>query len=226
MVYKRKVVVRRKPLTKKKFKTKEWYDKKYSIGDMANSAWRATKYLASMINSEVMKLDTTVTLGAAQYNITALNAIAQSDALNGRTGNSILLKNIAIKGSMQINGSVTANTRIMLALVMDTQQIGDTNPSVSDIFTSNTDPHSLLNSSNVGRFKVIKRWNYWLTPASGGKPIAQLEYFKEFNLTHTRYNGTSSNDIQKNGLYLVQITSEATNYPTNSFNVRLSYHDN
>ncbi len=224
MVYRRNN--RKSKGTKKTFKPKEWYNKKYSVKALASGAWRATKYLASMINSEVMKKDTTVTLGAAQSNITQLNAIAQDDTLSGRTGNSILCKSLTLKGSMQINSSVTANTRIAIFLIQDTQQVSDSNPTLADIFTSPTDPHTLLNINSQGRYKIMKRWNYWLTPASGGKPIAQLDFYKEFQMLHTRYNGTSANDIQKNGLYLAYITSESTNFPNISINSRFAYHDN
>ena len=185
MVYRRKTTFKRKYNSKKPFKPSQWYQKKYSVGDMASSAWKATKYLASMINSEVMKKDTSLTLGSQQSTIAQLNAIAQDDTISGRTGNSILCKNLTLKGSMQINSSVTQNTRIALILILDTQQTADTNPTLSDIFTSTTDPHTLLNVNSTGRYKIIKRWNYWLTPASGGKPVAQLDYFKEFKMLHT-----------------------------------------
>jgi len=214
MAYKK---VSRKPKT-------TWYNKKHSIS--IQGVAKKLYNLQSMINSEVMKLDTTST-GGAQQTITHLTAISQDDTVSGRTGNSILLKNISIKGSLQINSAVSISSRYTVALLQDTQQVGDGLPSNADIWKSNTEPQTLLLQSAVGRFKVIKRWNGYLGTAQGGQTVKLFDYFHKFPLnTHVRYNGTANSDIQKNGLYLSIITSEAVNFPTTGITTRLGYHDN
>jgi len=193
--------------------------------DVAKAAWQGVKYIRGLVNSEMLKVDSNPTLSGVQSRITLLNGMSQGDGANTRSGNSILVRNITIKGFMEINGAVTGNTRIMIALVQDSQQISDTLPTVGDIFASATNPYSLLNTGNLGRFKVLKRWHYNLTPVAGGQNVKALEYYKSVYF-HTRYNGASTTDIQKNGLYLVYITSENTNHPNIDMNVRVGYHDN
>lgn len=193
--------------------------------DVAMAAYNGVKALRGLVNSEMFKKDTSVTLGAAQSNIVRLTDISQGDTVSGRQGNSILLRNITIKGKIEINAAVTGNSAVMIALVQDTQQVSDTTPAVADIFTAQNDPHTLLNVGTQGRFKVIKRWNYILTPAAGGANAKQLDYWKSL-YTHVRYNGSGSTDLQKNQLYLVMITSENTNYPTIALNARVGYRDN
>ena len=111
----------------------------------------------------------------------------------------------------------------MFALVRDKQQISDTAPAITDVFTSDTDPHTMLNANRLGRFDLLKRWNY--TVDSHTSSSVNFNYFTKRSF-HVRYNGPTANDIEKNGLYLVIITSDGTNYPTISINSRISWHDN
>ena len=209
-------------------KATAWYNRKYSTMQLAKKAWQATKYLKGLVNSEKFNIDRTLTLGSTQSDIYGLVRIAQGDGESDRTGNSVLVRSIYLRGYMQVNSAVTGNTRVSLVLVQDLQQIADTNPAVLDIFNGIT-PESMINRSNtnntVGRFKIIWRKNYNLTPSTGSTPSINIDkYFKVYS--HVKFNGTANTDIQKNGYYLVILTSEATNYPTVSITSRVCYHDN
>ena len=220
MVYRRRRIIRRRPRRRT-----AWYNRKYSTAQIARAAWRATKYIKGLVNSEMFHHTITVSSTVAQNQITQLNAIAQGDTAVTRTGNSILMRNLILNGYVEINPSVTGDTRMMVALVLDKQQVSDTSPIISDIFQYDTNPVTLLNLNNSGRFSILYRKQFSLSPASGGSNVRQLKIFKNMRL-HARFNGTASTDIQKNGLYLVVISSEATNTPSWSFQSRIGYHDN
>nr|WAE43156.1 MAG: capsid protein [Cressdnaviricota sp.] len=192
---------------------------------LARSAYKGVQVLRGIINSEMFHLDSTIDLGSNQTSITPLLAIGSGDTDSTRTGNSLLIKRWSANGYMYIESTQTTNTRVMLALVQDKQQVGDTTPAINQIFSNATSPSTLLNSSNLGRFSILMRKQYSLSSNDAGNNVKQLKFFKRFNF-HARYNGTSSTDIQKNGLYLVIITSEPTKYPTVHFESRISYHDN
>lgn len=202
-----------------------WYNRKYSTAQIARAAWRSAKYIRGLVNSEMFHVDQACSLGSNQSAIFHLTGIAQGDTTAGRTGNSILLKSLAQNGFMYINASQTTNTRVMLALVVDTQQVSDTTPTIIDIFESGTDPHTLLKVQNLGRFKVLSRKQYTLDSNAAGNNAKSIKRFTKFNF-HVRYNGTGSGDIQKNGVYLVMITSESSLYPSITINTRINYHDN
>lgn len=202
-----------------------WYNKKYSTAQIARAAWRSAKYIRGLVNSEMFHKDQTLTLGSNQNAIFNITSLAIGDGMNARTANSILAKSIHMRGYMYINPTVTSNTRVMLALVRDTQQVSDTVPSIPNIFDSAISPHTLLNLSNAGRFKILWRKQYVMTPNTGGRDAIQLKFFTRLN-HHVRYNGSADTDIQKNGIYLVMITSEPTNYPTIELLSRFNYHDN
>lgn len=202
-----------------------WYNKKYSTAQIARAAWRSAKYIRGLVNSEMFHADSQYSLGNQQYAIFNVTAIGQADNVSGRTGNSILVKSLSANGYMYINASQTTNTRVMLALVLDKQQISDTTPAITDIFNSQTDPHTLLNTNNLGRFTILMRKQYTLDSNTAGNNARSLKFFKRLNF-HVRYNGTTANDLQKNGIFLVMITSESSLYPSISYNTRLNYHDN
>jgi len=206
-------------------KNAAWYNKKYSTMQLAQKAWTATKYLKGLVNSEMLHKDTNITLGATQSRILQIVDITQNNLDSGRTGNSLLLKNIYFRGQLTINSAVTSNTRVTLALIKDKQQVADTPPALTDIFMSSTDPDTLLNLNTTGRFKIKWRKTYTLTPVGGGRNCYDItKYWKLYD--HVRYNGPASTDIQRNGYYLAIITSEAVNFPTVNLNNRVGYHDN
>lgn len=222
-------MVARKTFRRKTYKKKpSWYNKKYTFSaspmQVAQSALRATRYLKGLVNSEMYHVDTSLNLGSAQSKIFSLCDIAQNDTDSGRTGNSILLRSIYIRGLIEINPAVTANSRVLICVVQDTQQVGDSTPVILDVFKTNS-PESMLAMNSAGRFKVLYRKTYVLSPSSGGRNA--VEFNKYFSMRqHVRYNGPANTDIQKNGYYLLVLTSEVTNFPTVSLTSRIGYHDN
>lgn len=219
----------RKTFRRKSYKKKpSWYNKKYSVSaspmQVAQSALRATRYLKGLVNSEMFHVDSSLVLGSNQSKIFNLCDIAQNDTDTGRTGNSILLRNIYIRGLIEINPSVTANSRVLICVVQDTQQVNDTTPVVLDVFKTNS-PESMLAMNSAGRFKILYRKTHVLSPAAGGRNA--IEFNKYFSMRqHVRYNGPANTDIQKNGYYLLVMTSEVVNYPSVSLTSRIGYHDN
>lgn len=192
---------------------------------LAQAAYRGVMMLKGLVNSERMYSDRTCTLGAARSNVWGLTLLSQGDGPNNRTGNSILLRSIYLRGYCQINPSVVGNTRITLMVVRDNQQIADTTPTVTDILKTD-DPDSMLNSNTAGRYKIVWRKQIVLYPQSSGAGSVRdiTKYLKVYD--HVRYNGATGTDIQKHGYYLVMTCSEITNFPTIDIESRIGYHDN
>lgn len=192
---------------------------------LAKSAWSGLQVIRGLVNSEMFHSDQDCSLGSNQNAIFHITALAQGDNVNGRTGNSVLLKSLSMNGFAYVNASTTTNTRYMLALVKDTQQVSDTTPAIGDIFENPLSPHTFLKTGNLGRFKVLWRRQYTLDSNSAGNNARQHKQFFKLNF-HCRYNGTSASDQQRNGVYLVMITSEPSNYPSITLSTRINYHDN
>lgn len=204
-------------------KAKPWYSRKYSAMDAGRYALSQIWRLKGLINSEMHKLDNVASAVSVVNTgvVDCMNKVATGDSISTRTGNSIYVRSLNIKGSYAIGTSETSNF-IRLAVVLDTQQISDTSPSWTDIYeTTSTLAH--LNPATVGRFKVLKDMRIVMNSAN--KPNGQFE----LNIPmrhHVRFNGTADTDIQKGSIYVVYLGSYTTNAPLLNYRARLSFHDN
>lgn len=192
------------------------------VGTVARKAMAGVRYLKSLVNSETFHKDSSVS-GAVSTtpSVNHLTAIATGDADASRTGNSILCKRLTYNMSINMNVS-SSDTWLRMVLLVDTQQVGDTAPQWTDVFSAAT-ISSLLNVETLGRFTILRDKIY--TMSISGRRNLQLKGSIPLKF-HTRYNGNNSTDIQKNGVYLMFLSNEATNTPTVTSVWRLHYHDN
>lgn len=192
--------------------------------EFARSAYRGVKYLKGLVNSELYKFDQTVTttvpLGQPAL-VTNLVPLAEGDGDTNRTGNSVLVKGIYIQG-VCTNASTTQPSFSRYVIVKDNQQIGDTVPTWNDVFDSGmvTAP---ISSATAGRFTIL--WDNRHVHSISPQTTASRMWRKFVPLKHhVRFNGPLSSDIQKGGLYLMQLTSNAV--LSQSLEIRTTYHDN
>lgn len=138
----------------------------------------------------------------------AVTFISAGDGETDRTGDFINVRSILLDGSLNTVGN--SNSMVHIAVVVDTQQAPDTNPSYSDVYE--TAPVSAVNGSglykirrqedSLGRFRVL--WSKVLRVADSNNPSTYFKKYINFKKTHkVEYNGTGSGDIQKNGIYVI-----------------------
>lgn len=191
----------------------------------ATAAYYGVQKLRGLVNSEMNKVD----FGAAatpdnttSQNCIHLTAVGVGDGDTQRTGNSIYVR--ALNGMLTFernSASTNTATYVRMMLIQDTQQIGDGTPQVQHVLQSDWESH--LNTTTVGRFKVLKSKVIVL---NSQYPTSSIKFNKAMR-HHVRYNGNTTSDIQRGGLYLLLISSEAAgSQPTVRYNIRLSYHDN
>lgn len=223
MPYKRRRQTRRPMKRRRGFKRRRtgWGGYLRTGLSLARQVWK----LKGLVNSEMYKYDLvnqTPSPGTTGT-VTHLTSVAQGDGDGNRTGNSIFVRALNIRGHVQRNSAGSSVQIVRIAIIMDTQQIADSAPVFSDIYEG-TDVLSHLNSDTVGRFKVL--YNQVITLDSVSVPLRPFQ----INLPmrhHVRYNGVNGTDIQRGALYFVAVSSQASaNYPAITFDARLSYHDN
>lgn len=213
----------RKKSIKKKGRSTPWYNKRYSAMQMASKALSATRYIRGLVNSEMYHYQKTGTLNFfSSGNILPLTDIAIGDTASTRTGNSIFLRNLYLNLNIKCNPTNLDTTFCRMILFIDTQQVADTTPTLTDILTTST-PNSTLNSTTAGRYKVVKNWEFMLN--NGTRPgLAIKKYFKLWN--HVKYNGPLSTDIQRGGFYLAILSDAASYTPELAYQIKAGYHDN
>lgn len=189
---------------------------------MAKAAGAGVSYLMGLVNSEMYKFDFAQTDTPANTGlITHITGMAQGDTDSSRSGNSIYVRGLLLRYTSTINASAT-NTFVRVMVVRDNQQVGDNVPTVANVLDSLT-VISPLNNETVGRFSVIYDKVHTLQVANNTAGYVK-QYFKMNS--HVRYNGAGASDIQKNGLYVLTLSSEATNTPSVAWQTRLFYRDN
>lgn len=228
MAYKRKYTPRR---STRRRRAAPWYKKKYSVAQIAVKAAKGVRYLSGLVNSERFKFDQ----GGAITNLTnngsilGLTGIPIGNSDIDRTGNSIFVRHVTNRLSFSMNPAYTGLfNRFRVMLLIDTQQISDTPPTVAQVLETvgyTSSYMSLLNNETVGRFRILKSTYVILNI---NKPTVTLDW--DFNLRHhIRYNGPLGTDIQKGGLYLLALSDQPAtepNLPTMQYLTRVSYHDN
>lgn len=189
----------------------------------ARWAWSGVKYLKGLVNSELFAFDTSQSSTAINDTGTSIlmNAVPIGDNANGRTGLSILMKAIYVRATLTKHASAT-NSRVRCIMIIDNQQQADSTPTLSTLLGSSFSIVHPLNVENLGRFTVLYDRVYNLTT---DKPNVNFKLYKKIQL-HTKFNGATGSDIQKNGVYWLQFSDEDTNTPTISSYFRVRYHDN
>lgn len=192
-----------------------------SVASVARAAWSGVKYLRTLVNSELHKLDgsgsTTI---STTPTVMTFHEIAQGDTDSARTGLSILHKGFYTQLIFTKHASATF-TQVRVAIVQDRQQIADTAPAYTDVFRS-SGILAKVNNNNPGRFKILYDKIFVL---STQHDYQQIKVFRKMSF-HARYNGTAASDISKNGIYAFIVSSEATNTPTVTYDNRVYWHDN
>lgn len=222
MAFKRRRATRRPMKRRRGFKRRRtgWGGYLRTGMSLARQVWK----LKGLVNSEMYKLDQVWSPGALTNGLVSSRVgITVGDGDSDRTGNSVFARAYNFSGSLTHNASGSNNQVVRISIVIDQQQISDTAPSYTDIYES-VSPYAHLNSATVGRFKVIFSQIYVVNNYDKNLAMVRINLPMRH---HVRYNGTTSADIQKGGIYFCVGCDEPTaNTPVLAGEHRLSYHDN
>lgn len=176
-------------------------------------------------------LGTTIagTAGNVSSSIVNILDIAQGTNINERIGNEIKVLSVNYKAHVDDqNQDTTLSHRVFL--IEDKQQISDTAPSVSDIFSVIHPNNYQLSIANLKRFRILNKSSVRTALAASTNPneYGELNMFEKFKYPlKVRYNGTASTDGQKNLLYIVNMVEFASSVTNGLYqNVRVKYIDN
>jgi len=186
----------------KSYRKKRYNRKKRYGGGMASKALGIARYVKSVMNVEYKDILTSI-YTAVQLDVLSssgfipLTLLATGTTDQTRNGNSVLLKNLSIKGQLQLTAStvpVASSTRIVV--LIDKNPAGVT-PALADVFSS-TSFDARYNPNNMGsRFKILwdKKYNNGFicttTPLTAPPLTHQISYFKKLHM-HAKYDDTSA----------------------------------
>lgn len=220
------MVKTRKVNYKRKYKKlqKKWYNKKYSVEDIAMKALSGVNYLREKINVERKFLTSVVANQGFDYNgyIHAITGfMGKGDNNNQRNGMSVLGKSIYIRGSLFNNGGSSTTVRIILFRDNNDPQLLPTPGNVIDNIGTVNAPNGMLNRNNLNRFTIL---HSRMVNINADKPHT---YFKIFLKMHHHIRWAEDNAPGTGQLYLLFLSNEtAATQPAFDLTARFSYYDN
>lgn len=185
---------------------------------------KSLQKVVKRISPEIKNLDVTITQAniTTSGTITHISAIPGGSGANARVGNTVDLTGLVLRLAL----SQTSNgTYQRIYVIQDRQQVADTTPSITDIFSTAVPVNAQPNSDNIARFSFL-----WVSPMIEGTLVnaAQQKTVFEWSWKGSKkisFNGTASSDIEKNGLYVVTLSDQSGNTVDVQGTVRLQFTD-
>jgi hypothetical protein len=222
-------------------KSKGW--RAITAGDAVDygfKAWQLAKHLATLINVEDKKFDVDGTAGAVvttTATIVNLTNIAQGNDYNNRSGDSILGQ------ALEFRARVTGNSagpmqNLRLLVVVDRENHG-VDPVIGDVLQGATSPFlAPMLATAANRFEVLFDEYVVLTNAVGlaatgtstdyvPDTIILRPLIRKWN-KHIKYTSSAGADASnwENAIFLMAISSSASNGPNLAYHFRLHFTDN
>lgn len=195
-----------------------------TYGQIGAKVWKDVQMLKNLINVEFKYKDSgntgsIDTSGAVRH----LNDITQGDGATQRGGAQARLKSLNCLGNIVKHASATQTTVRVLFFIW--KDVNLTAPVVSDVL----DGGALLDLKNLDEkrnFVILKDRMYTL---DADHPIQVIKYYRKLDLKTLWKSGSTnggSTNTEYGGVYMLVISSEATNTPTYDINTRISFVDN
>lgn len=185
-------------------------------------AVKGVNLMKGIINSELHKHDIQNTLAVDNNaHFVLLTGTNQGDAVNNRQGNSSLGKYLTLNFAAELAGTSPAQVRVML--FVDTDNDGET-PLDTELLQMPTNIRSPLNVANTQRFTILYDQIFTLNP--NGEQLIGEKVYRSLNF-HQKYRGpTGGTDFGKNNVWLMLLTTEATDSPNIQYYSRYAFYDN
>jgi len=165
---------------------------------------------------------------------TQITAVAQGDTQSTRTGNTINVTSVSIIGRWSKAGDTaySGNAFYRWAVVVDKEQVADTLPAASAIFTGSP-IGNFPNLDNLERFRIL-----YLSPVfenarmssdtDATTSVATINSHWKWSWKgniKVSYNGTAGTDIEKNGIYVVYLSNDTQDTIDVAATARIGYTD-
>lgn len=210
---------------KKAYKPRGTYSKyEPTWGQVAQKALSGVKYLTGLINAEVKNIDDSQINIQSDYNgviVNTINAPAQGDAYNQRSGDSIKCKTLTIRGEIKQQGTVQEETRIIIFLdkenkISTVAQLLSTVGSVNGVFSDKNNDYRYVTRVLFDQTLMVTTND----PIVTFKQVIPLEW-------HTHF-AAGTTTVINNALKVAFITQQSVSANSSYLNYlsRLSYMDN
>lgn len=212
-----------------KRKNQYWYNKKYSVAEMASTALQTANAVRKLINVEFKHFDTSTSAAPTSTgSIYALSTIPQGDNSSSRDGSSLKLQSLTIHGNLRVNTTATSDQRMCQFRCIILQANADTAPTFTTLLDQSNNPLSMRNLDYTGDeyFRILSDKTILLDTYHPNKHIThQINTFPQ---EHIEYDNTDTagTNYKKGGIYICLLSDQATYPPTYEFESRIRFTDN
>lgn len=208
---------------------KSTYKNRRPIAKLAVQGYTIAKSLQGLINSERHIHQFEQVGQTINHNGVVTNAcpLFQGDGPGNRTGNSVFLRGLAIRGMITRNTSGIDYQTVRMIIFQDKYNSSNTVPTNLSEVLQNTGgvlaPFQGLDTfTNQGRFTILKSKLFKLT--SNQSCIILKEYIRL--KTHVKFVGSNGGDVHKGHIYIGFISNVNVNDPSVDMSCRVYYMDN
>lgn len=202
-----------------------WYNRKYSVGQMASKAIRGVNYIRKLINVEKKFLDTvvTATTQGTAGTFTPLTYIAEGDDYNSRDGHSILTQGFLFR--MRLTANSTSVVNFMRIILFVDKEFAGTVATTAQLLETTTEYMSPLQHDQGRRFSILMDKIVALD-YNGKGTVSFNKYFK-IN-SHIKFVGTGATaaDGKEGHIFLFTMSDNNTNQPGWGMYSRIRFTDN
>lgn len=196
-----------------------WYNKKYSAQELAGKAFAGVKYLKGLINTEFKRHDLSGAVTCSSTaTLTQLSLIAQGDTALLRDGNSCKFKSHLFKYCLTQNATAVNTFSRLIVFRWD----DDTAPLESNILASEA-IESPYNIDLSHKYRVI--FDDLITMSDVSTTAKYKSHYNKMNIKG-KWDGAAATDGQTGQIWLLSLSTEATNVPILTISSRLRFVDN
>lgn len=207
-------------------RSKEWYDKKYSVKDLAVRALNGVKYLRMLVNAERKYYDLNQSASVDNNGtMVHLTPIPQGDGVSDRSGIKVAARSLYIRTNTYNNNTIN-NSFVRFIIFFDKFNTG-TAPAPSDIISTAGSGHVTTSPLRLGRGvrydilydKVMTASN---TASTANARNIFINLFRKIN-----YSNSLGTDTYSNQLYMLMVSQDpGPTAPTVVYSSRFGYMDN
>ncbi len=209
---------------------RSWYNRKYSVKQIAYKAWKAAKYLKGLVNVEFKHhdVDTAFASVTTTWLTDGLTEIAQGDTDETRDGDTVRLKSLAMNVRFS-NVDADATQLLRFIIVVDNSDMENTAPVIADIIdgaATDLEAFREIDSANAKLYHVIYD-RIFVLPQNGqpGSKLYKKLFFKLDNIC--KWSSGTATDFKAGHFFVFLSSTTATASEVScTYRARFRYIDN
>lgn len=205
-------------------KRKTYKKKNTSIAKQALAVAKRAKLLSQGDLKYIYPNATVVLTSTAD--IANLNGVAEGTDVSERVG--LKMRQKWMRFNFRAISTSTAQSLNRILIIRDKRQDSDTVPAIGEILENSTDPLSFITDNAPKRYQILYDKMFLLSGTSAGtdevptESLFRTSFKSDFDV---EFNGSAATDYERNGVYMVMLSDQATTRSSVTYRGCITYRD-